>query len=458
MTTLSTEALGDSIRPNRLFLLSCISLVVTAMTFAIRAGILGELSTEFSLSGAQLGWVNSMAFLGFPVAMVLLGYLYNKLGPRLIMILAFIGHLLGLGLTIIAGGFVGLLVSTFFIGFANGAVEAACNPMIAQMYEDQKTKWLNRFHVWFPGGIVIGALVSKVMTDMNMGWQMQIAIMIIPTFIYGYMIFTTKFPKSADSYNGQVSDLAILIAIIGLMILIGTPNALTGALPGGIFIPLALILAVSFLLVKRLGGTTRDGALLSVMMVLMTITATSELGTQQWVGSILGESGASPMIILALATGLMAVGRYFAGPVIHALNPLGVLLMSAVITTLGIFLLSTTTGGMVYVATIVFALGVCYFWPTMVGVVGEYIPRTGALGMSLVGGAGLFGLSLWQPIIGGWIDANKAEAVAQGANDKAADLIAGQATLGQLMMFPAVLIVCFGVLYAMKKWISATAE
>jgi MFS family permease len=164
------------------------------------------------------------------------------------------------------------------------------------------------------------------------------------------------------------------------------------------------------------------------------------------------------MIILALATGLMAVGRYFAGPVIHALNPLGVLLMSAVITTLGIFLLSTTTGGMVYVATIVFALGVCYFWPTMVGVVGEYIPRTGALGMSLVGGAGLFGLSLWQPIIGGWIDANKAEAVAQGANDKAADLIAGQATLGQLMMFPAVLIVCFGVLYAMKKWISATAE
>jgi len=349
-------------------------------------------------------------------------------------------------------------LSTGAVGFANGAVEAACNPMIAQMYDDQKTKWLNRFHVWFPGGIVIGALVSKVMTDMNMGWQMQIAIMIIPTFIYGYMILTTKFPKSADTYNGKVSDLAILVAIIGLMILIGTPNALTGALPGGIFIPLALILAVSFLLVKRLGGTTRDGALLSVLMVLMTITATSELGTQQWVGSILGESGASPMIILALATGLMAVGRYFAGPVIHALNPIGVLLMSAVITTLGIYLLSTTTGGMVYFATIIFALGVCYFWPTMVGVVGEYIPRTGALGMSLVGGAGLFGLSLWQPIIGGWIDANKAEALTQGLDDKAADLVAGQSTLGQLMMFPVVLIVCFGVLFAMKKWIAATAE
>jgi len=458
MTTLSTETNMGDIRPNKLFLLSCISLVVTAMTFAIRAGILGELSTEFDLSDVQLGWINSMAFLGFPVAMVLLGYLYNKLGPRLIMILAFIGHLLGLGLTITAGGFVGLLISTFFIGFANGAVEAACNPMVAQMYESQKTKWLNRFHVWFPGGIVIGALVSKVMTDMNMGWQMQIAVMIIPTIIYGYMVFTTKFPTSVDKYNGRSSDLAILIAIIGLMILIGTPNAFTGGLPGGIFIPLILILAVSFLLVKRLGGTTRDGVLLSVMMVLMTITATSELGTQQWVGRILGESGASPMIILALATGLMAVGRFFAGPVIHAFNPIGVLLMSAIVTTLGIYLLSTSTGPMVYFATIIFALGVCYFWPTMVGVVGEYIPRTGALGMSLVGGAGLFGLSLWQPIIGGWIDANKAEALSEGLGDKAADLVAGQATLGQLIMFPIVLTVCFLVLYVLKKQIMASAH
>ncbi len=458
MTTLSTRADGEFIAPGKLFLLSCISLIVTAMTFAIRAGILGELSEEFSLSGPQLGWINSMAFLGFPVAMVLLGYLYNKLGPRLIMILAFIGHLLGLGLTIIAGGFLGLLISTFFIGFANGAVEAACNPMIAQMYEDEKTKWLNRFHVWFPGGIVIGALASKFMTDMNMGWQMQIAIMIIPTIIYGVMVFTTKFPKSSDAYTGRTSDLAILVAIIGLMILIGTPNPVTGVLIGGIILPLILILAVSFLLIKRLGGTTRDGLLLSVMMILMTITATSELGTQQWVGSILGESGASPMIILALATGLMAVGRYFAGPVIHALNPLGVLLMSAIVTTIGIYLLSTTTGGMVYFATIIFALGVCYFWPTMVGVVGEYIPRTGALGMSLVGGAGLFGLSLWQPIIGGWIDANEAKALGEGLDGKAVELLAGQMTLEQLMMFPAVLILSFAVLYGLRTWIMTTAS
>jgi len=174
----SDEAGGFTINRNRLFLLSCLSLIVTAMTFAIRAGILTQLSDEFALSDMQLGWVNSMAFLGFPLAMVLFGFLYNKLGPRLIMILAFAGHLLGLVLTIFAGGFLGLLISTFFIGFANGSVEAACN-----------------LHVWFPGGIVIGAVVSYIMTNMGIGWQPQIAIMLLPTVIYGYMVFTTAFPE-----------------------------------------------------------------------------------------------------------------------------------------------------------------------------------------------------------------------------------------------------------------------
>ena len=129
---------------NRLFWLSCISLIVTAMTFAIRAGILTQLSDEFALSDTQLGWVNSMAFLGFPLAMVVFGFLYNILGPRVIMILAFLGHLLGLVLTIMADGFAGLLISTFFIGFANGSVEAACNPLVADLYREEKTKWLNQ--------------------------------------------------------------------------------------------------------------------------------------------------------------------------------------------------------------------------------------------------------------------------------------------------------------------------
>ena len=394
----------ENINRGRLFNASCIALVVTAMTFAIRAGILSQLGTDFGLTDTQLGWVNSMAFLGFPVATIIGGLLYNMLGARTLMWAAFISHLLGLILTIYAGGFWGLLISTFLIGFANGTVEAACNPMIADMYYNNQTTMLNRFHVWFPGGIVIGSLVSKFMTDMDLGWQLQIAVMIIPTLIYAFLIFGQSFPKSENIETSTATNLKNLAT------------------------PLFLFMALC-----------------------MTLTATTELGTQQWVERILGQAGASPMLVLALVTGLMAVGRYFAGPVVHRLNPIGVLFASSIIATAGIFLMSSATGGMVYVAALLFAVGVMYFWPTMIGFTGEYLPKTGALGMSLMGGAGMFATAIWQPVIGGWLDSARDTAKAAGASVEEADLIAGQATLSNIAIFPAILIVLFGILFVMRK-------
>ena len=463
-TMTETAPLEAGINRNQLFWLSCLSLVVTAMTFAIRAGILTQLSEEFQLSDTELGWVNSMAFLGFPLAMVVFGFLYNKLGPRLIMILAFVGHVLGLVLTITAGGFLGLLISTFFIGFANGSVEAACNPLVADLYKDDKTKWLNRFHVWFPGGIVIGAVVSYVMTNAGIGWQPQIAVMLIPTAIYGYMVFTTKFPEVPEIekiVDLDAKGLLLMTAIFGLLVLIGTPNALVAGLPGTFILPLLLVLGLTFLLMLFRAGRMRDAALLIVLMGIMSVTATSELGTQQWVDRILGaQLGGIPgqaMIVLGMVTGIMAVGRYFAGPLIHALHPLGVLLMSAVLTTTGLFLMSTASGAMVYVSAIVFAVGVCYFWPTMIGVTAQYVPRSGALGMSLVGAAGMFALTIWNPIIGGWIDGARAAAEAEGLTGNAVEVAAGQGALSQLVYFPVALIVVFVALYMARNWMEATS-
>ncbi|EWH11399.1 major facilitator superfamily transporter [Catenovulum agarivorans DS-2] len=389
---------------NRLFIASCIALTVTAMTFAIRAGILGQLSESFNLTDSQLGWINAMAFLGFPVATMFGGLLYNWIGARKLILIAFIGHLLGLALTIMADGFWLLLVSSFFVGFANGAVEAGCNPLIADIYNKNKTTMLNRFHVWFPGGIVIGALISKFMTDMGLGWELQIAVMLIPTVIYGFMMFTQKFPEAVHIENSTSANIKAL------------------------FSPLFLF-----------------------MVLCMTLTATTELGTQQWIERILGATGASPMLIMAMITGLMAVGRYFAGPLVHTLNPVGILLMSAVLSAAGIYLMSTVTGGMVYVAAIVFALGVTYFWPTMIGFIAEYQPKTGALGMSLIGGAGMFAVSMWNPIIGGWIDAARAAAEAQNLTGAEAELVAGQVALSNLAIFPTILIVAFAALYLFMR-------
>lgn len=370
------------------------------MTFAIRAGILNDLNVEFGLNDGQLGWVNSMAFLGFPIATILGGLLYNNIGAKRLMWIAFIGHLLGLVLTITATGFWGLIISTFLIGFANGSVEAACNPLIADMYPDKKTTMLNKFHVWFPGGIVIGALVSTLMSGQGIGWQMQIAIMIIPTLIYGYLIFGKAFPETQELESDTGENIKAILS------------------------PLFIFMALC-----------------------MTLTATAELGTQQWVEKILGNAGAHPMLILALVTGLMAVGRYFAGPVIHKFNSTGVLWISAVLATIGLVLMSMATGPMVYLAAVIFAMGVMYFWPTMIGFVGEHLPKTGALGMSLIGGVGMFGVSIWQPIIGGWLESERKIALASGLGKDAADLAAGQATLDNLAIFPAILILAFGGLY-----------
>ena len=409
---------AQDVPARKLFILSCVALTVTAMTFAIRAGMMVTLGDEFALSAAQIGLAAAMFGYGFPLATVFGGLIYNKVGPKTILVLAFLCHLLGLGLWMVSGGFALFAVSTFLIGFANGSVEAACNPMIAEMYPDKKTTILNRFHVWFPGGLAIGALAAfAIQAFAGEGartWPIEVAIMLVPTVIYGWMVFTTKFPDVTADTTARTDTGANLLAMAS---------------------PLFI-----------------------VMCLIMTVTAATELGTNQWVGGLLAASGASPLIVLALVSTLMALGRFFAGPLVHAFNTTGVLLFSAIVSALGIFLLSIATGSMTYVAAIVFAIGITYFWPTMVGFIAEYKPDTGALGMSVLGGAGMVGFSIWTPVIGNWIDeANAAAEVAGLAGDEAT-LAAGQATLGQILYLPLALIVAFGILFVMRGRFQGEAD
>jgi len=391
---------------NRLFYGSCFALITTAFSFSIRAGILPQLGEAFSLSAQQLGFINSMWFLGFPISMILGGLFYHTIGPKKIMQFAFISHAIGIILTIYSGGYVGLLVSTLLIGIGNGCTEAACNPMIADAYEGkQMNTLLNRFHMWFPGGIVLGSLISKFMTDASLGWQAQIWIIVIPTLIYAYLFYGQEFPKPKVNAATSVSE-----------------NFKAMATPIYIFI-----------------------------LACMALTAISEFGPQQWTSLIMQNSGAQPMVILALITGLMAIGRYFGGDIVHKFDQTGVLLGSAILAAIGIFLFSTQTGSMVYVAAIFFALGICYFWPNMIGFVAEKIPASGALGMSIVGGIGMFSTSIFQPIIGSWIDSSTAEQAANGLTGTALDLAAGQQTLTYMIGFPGVLIVLFTILYFWQR-------
>ncbi|MBM3401143.1 MAG: MFS transporter [Bacteroidetes bacterium] len=398
--------MSQSINANRLFLASCFALITTAFSYSIRAGILTQLGSELNLDPVQLGHINQMWFLGFPISMILGGIFYSSIGPKLIMQIALLAHAIGIILTIYATGYDTLLISTLLIGLGNGCTEAACNPMIADSYSGLDfSKKMNRFHMWFPGGIVLGALISKFMTDANMSWQSQIWVILIPTIIYAVLFFGQNFPKPRIVENSTIDNFKAMLN------------------------PLYLFMAAC-----------------------MALTAISEFGPQQWVGPILDKAGASPMLILALVTGLMAVGRYFAGSLIKQLNTVGVLLGSAVFGVIGIYMMSTMDGTMLYVAAVFYALGICYFWPNMVGFIAENLPQTGALGLSILGGIGMFSSSMFQPIIGGWIKNNKRVAEAQGLAGDAADLAAGQATLSDMLLFPGILIVAFlGLYFYMKK-------
>ena len=398
--------MNENVNKSALFNGSCFALITTAFTFSIRAGILPQLGEEFGLSAEQLGFINSMWFLGFPISMLIGGLVYHTLGPKNIMTVAFLCHTVGILMTIFAGGYNTLLLSTLLIGIGNGCTEAACNPMIADMYSGVKMqKMLSRFHMWFPGGILVGSLISFFMTKMGFDWQAQMWITMIPTIIYAILFFGKSFPKPLlEEANSLATNFKALLN------------------PVFIF-----------------------------LFIAMALTAISEFGPSQWVSIILVASGAEPLLILALTFGVSAVGRYFAGPVVGALGQTGVLLGGAILTAIGIYMFSIVTGPMAYVAGVVYALGICYFWPVMIGSVAHRVPRSSALGMSVVGGVGMFSTSIFQPIIGGWIDSARVKSAADGLTGNALELATGQDALMKMLTFPIILIVLFTIFFFWQK-------
>lgn len=398
--------MNENVNKSALFNGSVFALITTAFTFSIRAGILPQLGQAFGLSAEELGFISSMWFLGFPISMIVGGLVYHTFGPRNIMRVAFVCHTIGIVLTIFAGGYTTLLISTLLIGVGNGCTEAACNPMIADMYSGLKMqKMLARFHMWFPGGILVGSLISYFMTSMGFSWQAQMWVTMIPTVIYAVLFFGKTFPKTQlEEANSLAQNFRAMLSPVYLF-----------------------------------------------LFCCMALTAISEFGPSNWVSIVLVASGAKPMLILALTFGVSAIGRFFAGPIVGALGQTGVLLGGAILATIGIYMFSTITGPVAYLAAIIYALGICYFWPVMIGSVAQRVPKSSALGMSIVGGVGMFSSSIFQPIIGGWIDSARVENAAKGLTGNALELATGQQALLKMMTFPAILIVLFIIFFIWQK-------
>jgi MFS family permease len=407
----------------QLFIASCLALLVTSLSFGIRAGILGRLGVQFELNAQQLGTIAATAFWGFPLAVVIGGLVVDIIGMKKLLVVAFLFHLLGIILTIFAGGYWTLFISTLCIGIANGTVEAACNPLVATIYSENKTTKLNHFHLWFPGGIVIGTLLVFLLDKIGIGWQVQVGLMIIPTLIYGYLFSKLDFPVTERVASG-VSGSEMYKSLLN---------------------PLFIL-----------------------MIILMFGTAITELFTGQWIDVLLKNVTDNAILLLTLETGVMVIGRGLAEPVVHKFSPQGVLLMSAILSALGLYLLGHTSGNMLFVGAIVFGMGVCYFWPTMLGFVSENLPKTGAVGLNLMGGAGMFAVSVYMIFMGGYYDRLQAAKLPAGSDMKQyldapagsamantlneAKKAAGPEIINATLIIPIILTVAFaGLFFYMKS-------
>jgi fucose permease len=340
------------VHPQRLFLASCVSLVATSVTFAVIGAIMLTLKREFTLTNLEIGWIGGAGLWGFAVSQLLFAPFCDTLGMRRLLRLAFLCHLAGAIILVFSGGFWPLFFGAMTLALGNGLVEAACNPLVATLYPDDKTVKLNQFHMWFPGGIVIGSVLAYALDQIGLGaWQLKVCLIILPTLTYGWLIWRETFP-STEGVQAGVS-------------------------------------------MREMFRATLTTPLMLLMLFCMVITASTELGPNRWIPPVLEAGGIPGILVLAWINGIMAVLRYKASFAIKRFSPTGVLLSSAVVSFCGLLWLSYAgTTVVAFTSATVFAVGICYFWPTMLGFVSERIPRSGALGLGLMGAVGMASVGL----------------------------------------------------------------
>jgi len=381
----------NEIHERRLFAASCIALVLTAMTFAIRA----RLETVFGPAGVgltleQIGYAFMPAFWGFTLAMIVGGPIVDFLGMKKGMWIAFVLHAAGIVATLVATDLTSLFAATILMGLGNGMVEAVCNPLVASMYPQQKTKMLNRFHLWWPSGIVIGSIAGYLLMDIaGLSWQVLVATLFIPLVIYGWLFRGQSFPLTERVEMGVSTSDALKSLISPLYLFVG---------------------------------------------ICMMMSAATELGTTQRIESLLAATGVNALLVLAFINGIMIVGRAFAGPIQAKISTAGMLWFSAIFSFIGMQLLTGASGSFVFVAAAVFALGVTFFWPTTLAFVSENVPQSGAFGLSIMGGLGMLSVSVVLPVMG-----------------RVLDNAVGTEAIGTMSILPAILIVLYGGLFFLRR-------
>jgi len=397
-----------------------IALITTAFGFIARMFLIGEWAGEFNLDPAQAGRLAGIGIWPFAVSIILFSLVIDKIGYRLAMIFAFAGHAIWGILAFMAYGvskggnpeqaYQMIYWGSLILALGNGTVEAFINPVVATMFSANKTKWLNILHAGWPGGLVIAGIITIFMGDAT--WNIKVGIILIPAVIYLIMLLPCKFPvqereAAGVSYKEMLSEFGILgAAVVGILVTLQLMDFFGDTLDKVVYYAIGIAIVVGFgAYTKSLGNK-----LLFFLILLMTPLATTEIGTDGWISAIMegvAEGKFHPGWVLVYTSAIMMVLRFYAGPIVHALKPLPLLAISAVLAIVGLYTLSFTEGMVIFAAATLYGIGKTFFWPTMLGVVSEQTPKGGALTLNAISGIGMLAVgTLGFPYIGA-LQANK---------------------------------------------------
>ncbi|MBL8556588.1 MAG: MFS transporter [Phenylobacterium sp.] len=342
----------------RLFTGSCAAVTALAFSFAAMSGVMYALKGEFLLTNAQVGLIGGAGLWGMAISQIGFSSVVDVVGMRNLMRLTFVGHVAGVLLFVTATGFGGLFAGALVMAIANGVIEAVCNPLVATLYPERKASMLNRLHLWFPGGIVLGGLAIWGLSYTDLSWRWSMAVVLAPALLYAALLATAKFPPTEAAQHGA-----------------------------------------KFTDAFRAVFTT---PLLWLFLGLMAITMSLELGPNRWIPAVLEAGGLSGILVLVMINGVMAVARANAHALLSRVSPPVVLMIGTGVAGLGLLWLSYASGlGATVASALVFAVGIAVVWPTMMGFVSERAPRTGALGLGLMAAAGSLAVGIvTTPLLG----------------------------------------------------------
>ncbi len=358
--------MSDQSQHTKIFVASFLTLIAAGVGFAIRAAILADWAAQFGFTKADLGEITGFGLAPFGITIILCSIFADRVGYKALLVGAFVLHvlsgLLTLGATPVFNAmgkdatYWMLSIGMLLFSLANGLCEAVINPLVATLYPKQKTHYLNILHAGWPGGLILGGLLAYVFCGPgaavnHLRWEIPMSFFLIPTLIYGFLALPERFPISEARAAG---------VSFGQML------------------------------------TQLAAPLLLFLFLIHAMVGYVELGTDSWITNIMNNVIAGRALLLFVYTsGIMFVLRFFAGPIVEHINPLGLLFVSAVLGCCGLFWLgSATTGIAIVLAATTYGVGKTFLWPTMLGVVGERFPRGGALVMGMTGGIGMLSAGL----------------------------------------------------------------